>query len=472
MTDSQDVIDHIEAERDTILGQLLDYLRIPSISTDPEYASDVIRCAEFVSDCMRSSGLEARLIESERGGYPMVYSEWLGAEGAPTLLFYGHYDVQPPDPLEEWRNPPFEPTLEDGDHGGQQIVARGATDDKGQSFAHLAAVAATLKVRGSLPVNVKFLIEGEEESGGETIEDFVRGASDDSDRRALLACDAVVVSDSSMYAPGQPSLLYGLKGLLYTEIHVQGPDRDLHSGTFGGAVANPLNALSQIIAELRDPVTGVINIPGFYDDVRPLEQWERDGFGELPFDEQVYCDAIGIPDTFGEEGYTTLERAWARPTCDVNGIWGGYQGAGAKTVIAATGGAKVSMRLVPDQDPRKIARALEEHVKNIAPVGVTARVDIVHHADPVLVDVDVPIAEAALDAMEDVWGKRPVKIREGGSIPIVTTFAQVLETPVLLLGFGLSDDRLHSPNEKFDVDNFFGGIRFTARLLDRVAAAS
>ena len=471
MTDTQDVFAQIEEHQDTILNELLDYLRIPSVSTDPEYAPEVRRCADFLLGRMTESGLDARVIESESGGHPMVYAEWLQAANAPTLLFYGHYDVQPPDPLEEWRNPPFEPTLEEGLHGGQQIVARGATDDKGQSYAHLAAVAATLSVRGSLPVNVKFLIEGEEESGGETIEEYVRSATAKSEVKDLLECDVVVVSDSSMYAPGQPSLLYGLKGLLYTEIKVTGPNRDLHSGTFGGAVTNPLNALSQIVAKLRDPETGRVHIPGFYDDVRPLEPWEREGFAALPFDEQAYCDAIGIPESFGEEGYTTLERAWARPTCDVNGIWGGYQGAGAKTVIASTGGAKVSMRLVPDQDPAKIGKALQDYVDEIAPAGVQAEVTVLSEADPVLVDVEVPLAEAALDAMEDIWGKRPVKIREGGSIPIVTTFAQVLEVPVLLLGFGLSDDRLHSPNEKFDVDYFFGGVRFTARLLDRVASA-
>ncbi len=471
MTDTQDVFAAIEERRAAILSELFDYLRIPSISTDPDYGAEVRRCAQFVLQKMKDSGLDARIIDSERGGHPMVYAEWLEAEGAPTLLFYGHYDVQPPDPLEEWRNPPFEPTLEDGLHGGQQIVARGATDDKGQSYAHLAAVAATLAERGALPVNVKFLIEGEEESGGETIEDYVRAAASDRARKALLECDAVVVSDSSMYAPGQPSLLYGLKGLLYTEIKVTGPNRDLHSGTFGGAVTNPLNALSQIVAQLRDAETGMVQIPGFYDDVRPLEAWEREGFAALPFNEQAYCDAIGISETFGEQGYTTLERSWARPTCDVNGIWGGYQGAGAKTVIAAAGGAKVSMRLVPDQDPAKIAAALQAYVDEIAPVGATAEVTVLSEADPVLVDVEVPLAEAALDAMEDIWGKRPVKIREGGSIPIVTTFAQVLDVPVLLLGFGLSDDRLHSPNEKLDVDYFFGGVRFTARLLDRVASA-
>ena len=457
MSPTADVFERIEREQESYLSELQDYLRSPSISTDPAYAQEVRRCAEFLRAKMREAGLEAELIETDK--HPLVYAEWLGAEGAPTLLFYGHYDVQPPDPLEEWRHPPFEPTIE-GDH----LVARGATDDKGQSFAHLKAVAATLAERGRLPVNVKFLVEGEEESGGESIEAYVK-----SDRGERLACDAVVISDSSMYGPGQPSLLYGLKGLLYTEVRVVGPNRDLHSGTFGGAVTNPLNALAEILAKLRDPETGRVLVPGFYDDVRPLEDWEREQFAKLPFDAEEYRAAIGVSELVGEEGYSTLERAWARPTCDVNGIWGGYQGPGAKTVIAARGGAKVSMRLVPDQEPKRIATAFAEHVKAVAPPGVEATITVLHHAPPVLIDTDVPIAHAALDAMEEVWGKRPVLVREGGSIPIVATFIEALQAPVLLLGFGLSDDRLHSPNEKFDIPNFYGGIRSIARLLDRIA---
>jgi acetylornithine deacetylase/succinyl-diaminopimelate desuccinylase-like protein len=455
-----DVFARIEREQEGYLAELQDYLRIPSISTDPAYAAEVRRCAEFLRAKMEQAGLAAELIETPK--HPLVYGEWLGAEGAPTLLFYGHYDVQPPDPLEEWRSPPFEPTIE-----GEHLVARGATDDKGQSFAHLKAVAAMLAERGRLPVNVKFLVEGEEESGGESIEAYVSA-----DRGRRLACDAVVVSDSSMYGPGQPSLLYGLKGLLYTEVRVSGPARDLHSGTFGGAVTNPLNALAEIVSKLRDPRSGRVLIPGFYDDVQPLEEWERAEFAKLPFDAEQYRNAIGVPELFGEQGYSTLERAWVRPTCDVNGIWGGYQGPGAKTVIAAKGAAKVSMRLVPDQDPKRIAELFTQHVKAVAPPGVRVAVEVLHHAPPVLIDTDVPIAHAALDAMEEVWGRRPVRVREGGSIPIVSTFVEALGAPVLLLGFGLSDDRLHSPNEKFDIPNFYGGIRSIARLLDRIAEPS
>lgn len=458
MTDStQQALDRIDSEKESYLEELKDYLRIPSISTDPAYSDDVRRCAEFLKGQMEAAGLEAELIETDRN--PLVYGEWSGAEGQPTLLFYGHYDVQPPDPLDEWRNPPFEPTVE-GDH----LVARGATDDKGQSYAHLKAVAAVLAETGRLPVNVKFLVEGEEESGGESIDHYVK-----QDRGDRLACDAVIVSDSSMYAPGTPSLLYGLKGLAYMEISVQGPSQDLHSGSFGGGVANPANALSHIISALVDPRTGRIQIPGFYDDVLPLEQWERDGFSSLPYDEANYCRDIGISETFGEEGYTTLERVWARPTCDVNGLYSGYQGEGAKTVLPARAGAKVSMRLVPNQDPAKVAGLFKEYVKEITPAGVTVDVEYIHGAEAVLVDAKGPISDAAMKALEEVWGNSPVLVREGGSIPIVATFAQVLEVPVLLMGFGLSDDALHSPNEKFNISHFYNGIRTTVRLLEHVS---
>ncbi|MEM7481150.1 MAG: dipeptidase [Acidobacteriota bacterium] len=456
----KDVLDHVESQQERYLEELKDYLRIPSISTDSQYDPEVRRCAEFVRGKMHNAGLTAELIET--AGHPLVYAEWNGAPGKPTVLFYGHYDVQPADPIEEWRNDPFEPTLE-----GDQLVARGATDDKGQSYCHLKAVEAMLEKRGELPVNVKFLIEGEEESGGEAIDAFVKA-----DAGERLACDCVVVSDSSMYAPGQPSIIYGLKGLTYMELKVTGPNRDLHSGTFGGAVANPLNVLGTLVAALRDSVSGKILIPGFYDDVRPLEQWERDESAALPFSEEAYRTELGVPETFGEEGYSTRERAWGRPTCDVNGIFGGYQGKGAKTVLPAWGGAKISMRLVPDQDPAKIARQFEAFLRDILPAGVTLEVTYVHGADPVLIHAEGPIVEAAMDALEESWGKRPVRVREGGSIPIVSTFSQVLEVPVLLMGFGLEDDRLHSPNEKFNLPNFYGGIRSTVHLLDHLGRMS
>lgn len=455
-TDSQDVLERIDREKDEYLEELKEYLRIPSISTDAEYRSEVIRCSDWLLDKMTTAGLTAEKIETD--GNPLVYGEWTGAPDRPTILFYGHYDVQPVDPVELWRNPPFEPTEE-----GDQLVARGATDDKGQSFCHLKGVAALLAERGSLPVNVKLLVEGEEESGGEAIERFVR-----QDAGERLAADCVVVSDTSMLGPGQPSLIYGLKGMAYMEIKVIGPNRDLHSGTYGGGVRNPLNALAHIIARLQDPETGRVLIPGFYDDVRKLEDWEREEFAALPFDEEAYQQDLGVDALFGEEGYTTRERTWTRPTCDVNGIFGGYMGEGAKTVIASWGGAKISMRLVPDQDPTQIGEAFSAFVREVAPAGVTVESRYIHGADPVVVEAQGPLIEAALDAMEDVWGARPVRIREGGSIPIVSTMADVLEAPVLLLGFGLPDDRLHSPNEKFNISHFFNGVRSVARLLDRV----
>jgi acetylornithine deacetylase/succinyl-diaminopimelate desuccinylase-like protein len=459
-SDSRDVLDRVETEKEGYLEELKDYLRIPSISTDPDYKSDVWRASEFLLDKLRQAGLTAERIET--AGHPLIYGEWLGAPGKPTVLFYGHYDVQPVDPVELWRHPPFEPTVE-----GDRLVARGATDDKGQSYAHVKGVAATLAARGKLPVNVKFLVEGEEEAGGEAIDKFVRA-----DEGRKLACDCVMISDSSLFGPGQPALTYGLKGLSYMEIKVTGPKRDLHSGTFGGAVANPLNALCEIVARLKDPLTGKVRIPGFYDKVLPLADWEREEFARLPFDAEAYRAELGAPELFGEAGYTTRERAWARPTLDVNGIFGGYEGKGAKTVLPSWGGAKVSMRLVPDQRPDEIARMFTDYVHQVAPPGVVVEVSFLHGAEPVLVEAKGPVVDAAMAAMGDVWGVPPVRIREGGSIPIVSVFSQVLGKPVLLLGFGLTDDALHSPNEKFNISNFYNGIRSVVRLLDRLGDVS
>jgi acetylornithine deacetylase/succinyl-diaminopimelate desuccinylase-like protein len=455
--DSKDVLERIEREKGAVLDELKEYLRFPSISTDPDYKRDVVRCAEWLRGKMASAGLTAELLETK--GHPMVYGEWLGAPGKPTVLFYGHYDVQPVDPVDLWRHPPFEPTEE-----GELLVCRGATDDKGQSYTHLKAVAAILAERGKLPVNVKFLVEGEEESGGESIDHFVR-----EDKGKKLACDCIVVSDSSMYAPGRPALTYGLKGLAYMELKVTGPNRDLHSGTYGGGVTNPLNALCYIVSQLHDVNTGRVLIDGFYDDVRPVETWERDEFRQLGFDEEAIRRDLNVPELNGEHAYSYLERTWTRPTCDMNGMYGGYQGKGAKTVLPSWAGAKISMRLVPDQEPAKISKLFTDYVKRIAPKGVTVEVTYLHGADPVLLETKGVAVDAAIAALDDTWGVRPVRIREGGSIPIVTTFSKVLHTPVLLMGFGLSDDRLHSPNEKFNLPHYFQGIRTIARLLDRLA---
>jgi len=454
---SRDVLERIDREKEQYLEELKDFLRIPSISTDPDYREKVLEAAAYLEGQMKAAGLATEQIDA--GGYPLVYGEWTGAEGAPTVLFYGHYDVQPPDPLGEWRNPPFEPTDENG-----FLVARGATDDKGQTYTHVKAVAAMLAERGSLPVNVKLIVEGEEESGGTAIERFVR---EDGGKR--LGADCVVISDTSMYAEGQPALIYGLKGIAYMEIKVTGPAMDLHSGTFGGGVTNPLNAVATIISRLWDADTGKVLIPGFYDDVRPIEDWEKKEFAALPFDEAEYARSLGVDQTHGEEGYTTRERVWARPTCDVNGIFGGYQGKGAKTVIPSWGGAKISMRLVPDQDPHDIARKFTEYVQQVAPPGVKVEVEDLHGAGPTLLETEGPAVEAVRQALEEIWGAAPVMVREGGSIPIVQTFAEVLDVPVLMLGFGLPDDGLHSPNERFKIDNFYGGIRTVARFLDQLA---
>jgi acetylornithine deacetylase/succinyl-diaminopimelate desuccinylase-like protein len=460
MTDTRDVFARLERERQIHLDELLQYLRIPSISTDPAYAGEVGRCADWLIERMREAGLAAEKIPT--AGHPLVYAEWLGAgPSKPTVLFYGHYDVQPPDPLEEWRHPPFEPTVE-----GERIVARGATDDKGQSYCHVKGVGAMLAERGALPVNVKFIVEGEEESGGQAIEKYVR--SDEGRRR--LAADVVVVSDTAMWAPGEPAITYGLKGLAYFEIRVQGANRDLHSGSYGGGVANPANAIAAIVASLKDPASGRVLIPGFYDDVRALADWERQEFSALGLDEAEVREDLAVDALPGEAGYSYIERTWARPTCDVNGLWSGYQGPGAKTVLPAKAGCKVSFRLVADQTPERVAEQLRTHVAAVSPAGVRVEVEFLHGASAVTVDAKGPYAQAALDALEDVWGKRALRIRTGGSIPIVASFAQSLAAPVMLLGFGLETDRLHSPNEQFDLKNYYQGIRTVARLLDRLGA--
>ncbi len=458
MTDSSaDLYARLERDRERQLAELMDYLRIASISTDPDYAGEVDRCADWLLARFGEAGLATEKIAT--AGHPLVYAEWTGAgPERPPVLFYGHYDVQPPDPLEEWRHPPFEPTIE-----GEQIVARGATDDKGQSYCHLKGVEAHLRERGRLPVNVKFLVEGEEESGGEAIEKYVR---EDAGRK--LAADAVVVSDSSMFAPGVPALTYGLKGLAYFELRVFGPNRDLHSGVYGGGVANPANALCAIVASLYDAASGRVAIAGFYDQVRELADWERREFAALGLDEEELRADLAVSELHGEAGFNHLERTWGRPTCDVNGLFGGYQGKGAKTVLPARAGAKVSFRLVADQTPKRIGELFAAHVARVTPPGVRVEIDYLHGAEAVTVDAAGPIAEAAVEAMNDVWGRRPVRIRTGGSIPIVGTFAQILRAPVLLLGLGLEDDRLHSPNEKFDLQNYYQGIRAVARLLDRL----
>lgn len=454
--DSSDVLARVEETRERALHELLDYLRIPSISTDPDYRDEVRAAAEYLRERMEEAGLDAELVDTD--GHPLVYGERVVDPGRPTILYYGHYDVQPPDPLDEWETAPFEPRIEEG-----KIYARGATDDKGQSYTHVKAVAAVLEVRDELPVNVKFLYEGEEESGGTAIESFVR-----EDGGERLAADCVVISDTAMHGPGKPAIIYALRGLAYMEVRVTGPDVDLHSGIFGGAVANPANALAEIISRLKDQASGRVLVPGFYDDVRELEGWEREELSKLAVDPETYRRSIGVPELVGETGYSTVERVTARPTCDVNGLWSGYQGRGAKTVLPARAGAKISMRLVPDQEPEEVAARFVDYVDTVCPPGVRVEATMLHGGRPVRLRVEGPFIDAAKAALEETFDTEPVLRREGGSIPIVGTFVDVLEAPVVLMGFGLPDDGLHSPNEKFDVAQFYSGIEASVRFLDRV----
>lgn len=452
-----DVIDFVQSSRDRYVTELTQYLSIPSISAMPEHQADVRRCAEHTAAEMARIGLEnVRVIDTP--GHPIVYGDWLHAEGAPTILIYGHYDVQPVDPLDQWQTPPFEPAVRDG-----QIFARGAADDKGQVFAHFKAIEAHLAKAGRLPVNVKLLIEGEEEVGSEHLGPYVREHVSD------LAADAVVISDTEMFDRGVPSICYGLRGLAYLQIDLRGTRSDLHSGQYGGAVANPANVLAHVIAQLKDK-SGNIKIPGFYDDVRELREEERAEFKRLPFDEVGYKKHLGAPRLAGEKAFTVLERVWARPSLDVNGLRAGWTGEGAKTVIPATAMAKVSMRLVPDQRPEKIAQLFEAYVKKIAPKTVEVKVTNLHGALPWMTDFDNVYVQAAGRAIEKGFGKRPVYTREGGSIPVVAEFQDALGVPVVLFGFGLPDDNLHAPNEKFTLDNLYGGILASAFLYAEIGA--
>jgi acetylornithine deacetylase/succinyl-diaminopimelate desuccinylase-like protein len=449
---------YLESHRRQFEEQLKALIRVPSISAQPDHDADTRRAATLIRDDLAATGLVSLLIETKK--HPLIYAEWRGAPGRPTVLIYGHYDVQPPEPLEPWLSPPFEPTLRNGN-----LYARGATDDKGQMFTHLKAAEAWMKTSGRLPINVKFLIEGEEEVGGASIQAYM------AEHKKRLACDYAVISDTSQFAPGQPAITYGLKGLAYFEILVQGANRDLHSGTFGGAVANPLNALATILASLKGQ-QGKVQIAGFYDDVRPLAAWERAEFAKLAFSEAEFQADLGVPSLEGETGYTTLERKWARPTCDVNGIFGGYSGPGPKTVLPCKAGAKLSFRLVPDQDPRTVDRQFRDHVAKVCPPGVKYEIVTHHGAPAVLVNIDTPGVRAAVRAIEAGFGTKPVFMREGGSIPVVGLIKEHLGVDTLLLGWGQSDDNLHGPNEKFCLADFHRGIKASAALLGELANES
>jgi acetylornithine deacetylase/succinyl-diaminopimelate desuccinylase-like protein len=432
------------------------FLRIPSISTLSEHKPDIRRAADFALNELRAAGMtSAELIESTDGGNPLVYAEWLGAPGKPTILFYGHYDVQPADPLDEWKSPPFEPTVRNNN-----IYARGAVDDKGQVYLQIKAVEGLLKTTGKLPVNVKFLLEGEEETGGAHIEAYVTS------KPPRLKADAVLVCDTDFFAPELPSICIGLRGMVYYELHVQGADHDLHSGIYGGAAPNPMMAVAEIVTALKDR-DGHILVPGFYDRVVPPAAKEREAWARLPFDEKDYtAKEMGAKELVGEPGVPLFERVWARPTLEVHGIRGGFTGEGAKTVIPARAVAKISTRLVGDQQVEESIRQMQAAVKAACPKGVTAELKVVHTGAPSLTNPDNRFIHAAADALKEEFGKEAVYIRSGGSIPIVGVFDRYLGIPSVMMGFGLPDDNLHAPNEKFHLPNFYRGIKTVARYLE------
>jgi acetylornithine deacetylase/succinyl-diaminopimelate desuccinylase-like protein len=448
-----EVINYIENNRERYIEELKEFLRIPSISTLAENKPDMQAAAKFVADKLQDAGLnKIEIFQTE--GHPLIYGEWLGAPGKPTVLIYGHYDIQPVDPIELWSSPPFEPTIV-----GDNIFARGATDDKGQMYMHIKSVEAFFRTHGSLPLNVKFLIEGEEEIGSTNLSVFLKNNTD------LLKCDSVLISDTALFAPGVPTITYGLRGLCYMEIEVTGPSRDLHSGTFGGGVPNPINVLTKIISQLIDK-NGKIKIAGFYDDVLKLSKKERENFKALKFSEKAWGKEIGLKHLTGEKGYTTLERIWARPTLDCNGIWGGFTGQGAKTVIPSKASAKISMRLVPHQDPKKIEKLFTKYVQKIAPKEVSVKVTGLHGGYPVITLLEDKATIAGAKAMQLAFGKKTVFMRDGGSIPIVVEFAKKLNASPVLMGLGLDSENLHSPNEHFNLNHYQLGIKSSAYFLD------
>jgi acetylornithine deacetylase/succinyl-diaminopimelate desuccinylase-like protein len=449
-----DPISFIDGQLARFRAELYDFLRIPSVSTKSEHDADTRATAEWLAARLGEAGLTPEVIETP--GHPIVLGEWRGAPGAPTVLIYGHYDVQPPEPLDEWSSPPFEPTERDG-----RIYARGSADDKGQLYMHVKALEAHLATHGSLPVNVVLLAEGEEEIGSPNLVPFVQA------NRDRLACDLVVISDTEMFAEGLPSLLFSLRGLSYFEIHVKGARSDLHSGNYGGSVTNPGNALAAIIASLHD-ADGRVAIPGFYDDVIDWDAETRQQIEDLPHDDEAYREELQVPELTGEMGYTTLERLWIRPTCDVNGMLCGYTGAGAKTVLPNRAMAKVSFRLVPTQDPVRVRTLVEAHVRAVTPPGVTVELKELHGGRPWKAKLEGPAFDAAREALEEAFGRSPVPMGGGGSIPIVVDFEEQLEAPALLLGFSLPGCNLHAPDEWLPIDNFEKGIRALALLYGKL----
>ena len=452
-----DVFKLIDQQAGQFLAELQEFLRIPSISTLPEHRGDIQRAADWAADKLRAAGL-ADVQVFPTPGHPIVFGAWSGAPGAPTVLMYGHYDVQPVDPISEWRTEPFGATIQ-----GDYILARGSSDDKGQVFANIKAVAALMEAHGGkLPVNVKFLIEGEEEIGGPNLDTFIHSHQD------LLRCDVAVVSDTAILGIDQPAIIYGLRGLAYFELEVRGPDHDLHSGQYGGSVHNPLQALCEIVAALHKP-DGSVAVEGFYESVRPLDAAERAAMAQVPLSDADWQTQTGAPAPWGEAGYTQRERIGARPTLEVNGIVGGFTGHGSKTVLPAKGMAKISCRLVPNQDPFEIEKLLRAQVAKLTPPTVTSEVRALSHGHGAMVPIDSPAMQAAVKAYTRGFGCAPVFMREGGSIPVVATLSQTFDIPVLLVGYGLPDDGLHGPNERFHVQCFLRGIKTSAALLEELA---
>ena len=448
---------YLEPRREERLERLKAFLRIPSISALPQHAPDVRRAAEWLADEMRAAGIQ-NVEVSETSGHPMVYGDWLHAAGAPTVVVYGHYDVQPVDPLEEWHTEPFEPVVD-----GHRLIGRGAADDKGQIHAHVSAAAALLATRDSLPVNVKYVFEGEEESGSAHLDAWL------TEHRDRLDADAAIISDTGFFEGNIPAITLSLRGMTYAQIDVRLAGGDLHSGSYGGAIGNPAFAIAQIIAALKGP-DGRIRIPGFYDDVREPTQEEREAIAALPFDEETFRADTGVPGLVGESGYTTLERKSIRPTLDVNGIWGGFQGHGQKTIIPAEAHAKISMRLVADQEPEDVFAKLKAFVDEIAPPGVEVTVRLLGTGRPSQTPLDHPHIGAASRALERVFGQSPLYINSGGSIPVAASFQRILGLPVVLLGFTQPNDLAHAPNEWFDLHNYEAAIRTMAATFDEIAS--
>jgi len=450
-------LDFAALNYDRFLSELIEFCKIPSVSADKNRISDMKTCAKWISDALKGVGFQHVHI-NETKGHPIITGEIKATKGAPTILIYGHYDVQPEDPIELWQTPPFSPVIKN-----EKIYCRGSSDDKGQLFIHLKAIESWMKAEGSLPVGVKVLFEGEEEIGSANLQPFIKI------NHKQLAADCVLVSDTGMYAPGLPTITYGLRGICYVQVDMKAAATDLHSGSYGGAVANPCNILATLIASAKDK-NQKIRIPGFYDDVIPVTAKESKNIAGLKYNEKNFLKSIGAPEVYGEKGYTTLERLWCRPTFEVNGIWGGYTGEGSKTVLPSEAHAKISMRLVPNQNPEKIAKQFKKFIETNAPKSVTMKMTGLHGGFPFLTPLDNPFLSAAGKSLKDAFKTKNVAfIREGGSIPIVVDFANILKAPVVLMGFGLATDMAHAPNENFDLKNFRSGIDAVIRFFQEAS---